>query len=112
MGAGRQQRTLDSGDWTSRAADNTRPAGAAAVVLPNSDAGTDAALTSVGARTHVANWIACLDSRRQPNAPIEVGFAHAVACCLGREAERTGQRMRYDAASRRIVPAVGPAATA
>jgi predicted dehydrogenase len=107
-----QQRTLDSRDWTSRAADNTRSADAATVVLPDPDAGTDAALTSGGARTHVANWIACLDSRQQPNAPIEVGFAHAVACCLGREAERTGQRMRYDAASRRIVAAVGPAATA
>jgi hypothetical protein len=29
-------------------------------------------------------------------------LSHAVACCLGREAERTGQRVRYDAKTRTL----------
>ena len=107
-----QQRTLDSRDWTSRAADNTRPPGAKDVVVVPAEAQADAALTQGGARAHVANWIDCLGTRKEPNAPIDVGFAHAVACCLGREAERTGQRMRYDAAARRIVAASSAPATA
>jgi predicted dehydrogenase len=100
-----QERTLDSRDWTSRPAANTRPSDARDFVLPDPARGTNASFTQGGASEHVANWIDCLISRKLPNAPIEVGFAHAVACCLGREAERTGKRMRYDAASRRIVEA-------
>ena len=86
-------RTLDTRDWVSRPADNTRPADARDVTLPDVP----------DPRSHVGNWIDCLVSRARPNAPIEVGYSHAVACCLAREAERTGRRMRYDAAARRIV---------
>jgi predicted dehydrogenase len=100
-----QERTLDSRDWTSRPAGNSRPRDARDVVLPDPRSATDGSLTAGDARPHVANWIECLTSRQQPNAPIEVGYAHAVACCLGREAERTGKRMRYDAARRIIVEA-------
>jgi hypothetical protein len=56
---------------------------------------------------HVGNWLDCMRSRQTPNAPIQAGYAHAVACCLGREAERTGRKMRYDATTRRIVEATG-----
>ena len=100
-----QERTLDSRDWVSRPADNTRPADARDIALPDPGRETNGSLTQGGASEHVANWIECLVSRREPNGPIDVGYAHAVACCLGREAERTGRRMRYDAATRRIVEA-------
>lgn len=100
-----QERTLDSRDWISRPAANARPQDARDIPLPDLTHETNGSLTQGGAREHVANWIECLVSRRQPNGPIDVGYAHAVACCLGREAERTGRRMRYDAARRRIVEA-------
>ncbi len=74
-------------------------------MLPAPPVRTDRSLTAGDAQPHVRNWIECLQSRRAPNAPIDVGFAHAVACCLGREAERTGRRMRYGAAARTIVEA-------
>jgi predicted dehydrogenase len=86
-------RTLDTRDWVSRPADNKRPPDARDLPLPPVAEG----------RSHVGNWIDCVVSRREPNAPIEVGYAHAVACCLAREAERTGRKVRYDAAARRIV---------
>ena len=93
-----QDRTLDTRDWISRPAANTRPEGATDITLP----------APIGEeRSHVGNWFDCVRSRQTPNAPIQAGFAHAVACCLGREAERTGKRVRYDAATRRIIEAPG-----
>jgi len=100
-------RTLDTRDWTIRPADNSRPASAKDEVLPDPAPSSNVSLTQGGAPEHVANWIDCMVSRKQPNASIDVGYSHAVACCLGREAERTGRKMRYDAATRRIVEAVG-----
>ncbi len=93
-----QERTLDTRDWISRPAANTRPEGATDLTL-SAPTGEE--------RSHVGNWLDCVRSRQTPNAPIQAGFAHAVACCLGREAERTGKRVRYDAATRRIIEAAG-----
>ncbi len=89
-----KERSLDSRDWVSRTAAHKRPADAKDVPLT---------MPPDEGRSHVGNWIDCMRSRQAPNAPIQAGFAHAVACCLGREAERTGRRVRYDAAARRIV---------
>jgi predicted dehydrogenase len=89
-----KERALDSRTWISRTAAHRRPAGAQDVKI---------ALPADEGRSHVGNWIDCMRSRQAPNAPIQAGFAHAVACCLGREAERTGNRVRYDPIARRIV---------
>jgi len=92
-----QDRTLDSRDWVSRPANNS---------LADAKGGPLALPTPKGPeRSHMGNWIDCMRSRKTPNAPIDAGYAHAVACCLGREAERTGKRMKYDKAVRRIVEA-------
>ncbi|HXE81547.1 MAG TPA: Gfo/Idh/MocA family oxidoreductase [Vicinamibacterales bacterium] len=90
------ERKLDSRDWVSRPANHVRPPDAKDIKLevpPQVEHG------------HVGNWLECMRTRRQPNAPIQAGFAHAVACCLGREAERTGRKMQYDPVNRRIVEA-------
>ena len=84
-----KDRKLDSRNWISRTAAHRRPADAEDVTLP---------MPPDEGRSHVGNWLDCMRSRQAPNAPIQVGLAHAVACCLGREAERTGRRVRYDAA--------------
>jgi predicted dehydrogenase len=88
------KRKLDSRDWISRSAVHRRQDTDADVTVP---------MPADEGRSHVGNWLDCMRSRQAPNAPIAAGFAHAVACCLGREAERTGRRVRYDAATRRIV---------
>ena len=96
-----KERTLDSRDWISRPAANPRDPQVTGTVVPGmADAGS---FTSGGATEHVANWVSCLASRTAPNAPIEVGLAHAVVCCLGREAERTGRKVRYDPTTRKII---------
>jgi predicted dehydrogenase len=91
-----QERTLDTRDWISRPAANTRPVDASDTTLP---------AQTVAEHGHVGNWLDCMRTRNTPNAPIQAGYAHAVACCLGREAERTGRKMRYDSVTRRIVEA-------
>jgi predicted dehydrogenase len=47
--------------------------------------------------SHVRNWLECIRSRREPNAPVQAGYAHSVAsiCCF--EAWRSGRRQTYDA---------------
>jgi predicted dehydrogenase len=91
-----KERSLDSRDWVSRPAPNDLPAGAQNVPLN---------LPKSPEHVHVGNWLECMRTRKAPNAPIQAGYAHAVACCMGREAERTGRRVTYDAAARRIVEA-------
>ena len=51
---------------------------------------------------HVRNWLECLRSRAQPNAPIEAGYAHSVASIMGFLAWETGQRQVYDAERQEI----------
>jgi hypothetical protein len=58
----------------------------------------------VGGEGHVRNWLECVRSRAQPNAPIEVGYAHTVASILCFKAWETGRRHVYDAAKREILP--------
>ena len=42
------------------------------------------------------NWLECLRSRKQPNAPIQAGYSHAVACIMTAHALGSGRRKTYD----------------
>lgn len=53
-------------------------------------------------RHHIRNFLECVRTRRDPNATVEMGQATNVILCMGMEALRTGKRMRYDAAARRM----------
>jgi predicted dehydrogenase len=45
---------------------------------------------------HVRNFLECVRSRDQPNAPIEEGHYSALLCHLGNISYRVGRRLRYD----------------
>jgi predicted dehydrogenase len=45
---------------------------------------------------HVRNWIECVRSRKTPNAPIEVGYAHSVMSIMCFKAWASGRRQVYD----------------
>ncbi len=45
---------------------------------------------------HMANWLDCIRSRKQPNADILFGHQHSVATIMAAEALESGRRMRYD----------------
>lgn len=45
---------------------------------------------------HVKNWMECVRSRKQPNAPIEAGYQHSIATIMANAAHRTGMRVTFD----------------
>ena len=51
---------------------------------------------------HMANFIESIRDNKQPNAPIEVGYAHSVASILASESQRLGKRLIYDPEKREI----------
>lgn len=54
---------------------------------------------------HMLNWARCIRSRKQPNACMDNGYKHGVACILADAAYVEGRRMTYDPVAREIRPA-------
>ena len=46
---------------------------------------------------HIANFLACIQSRARPNADVEEGHRSATMCHLGNIATRLGRSLRWDA---------------
>lgn len=51
---------------------------------------------------HMKNFLECIRSRKQPNAPIEAGYAHSVAAIMADESYLRGERLVYDPKTRTI----------
>jgi hypothetical protein len=45
---------------------------------------------------HMKNWMECVRSRKQPNAPAKAGYDHSVANIMVTAALRTGQFVTFD----------------
>jgi predicted dehydrogenase len=45
---------------------------------------------------HMRNWMECIRSRKQTNAPIEAGYSHAIACVMANAAYRTGLQTKFN----------------
>jgi hypothetical protein len=45
---------------------------------------------------HVRNWMECVRSRKQPNAPVEAGYNHSIATIMTNAAARTGAKVTFD----------------
>ena len=67
-------------------------------VVAAANTGGDA-LTSA----HVRNWMECIRSRRQPNAPVEAGYHHSIACIMTNAAVRTGQKASFDEKTKQVM---------
>ena len=52
---------------------------------------------------HVRNWMECVRSRKQPNAPIEAGYHHAIAVIMANAAYRTGERVTFDEKTQEVM---------
>lgn len=59
-------------------------------------------LTPEPDQDHMANWLDCMRSRKDPNAPIECGHQHSAASIMAAAALHTGQRQCYDRENRSI----------
>lgn len=52
-------------------------------------------------RAHIRNFLECIRTRKDPNAPVENGLATAIVLAMAMESLRKGRRLRWNAAERR-----------
>jgi predicted dehydrogenase len=45
---------------------------------------------------HMRNWMESVRDRKEPHAPVEAGYAHAIACIMTTAASRTGMKATFD----------------
>lgn len=73
--------------------------------LTGSGAAATAANTGADALTtaHMLNWLECLRSRKQPNAPVEAGYQHSIATIMANAAARTGEKVTFDEKTQEVM---------
>ena len=52
---------------------------------------------------HMRNWMECIKSRKQTNAPVEAGYSHAIALIMTNAALRTGEKVTFDDATQEVM---------
>lgn len=52
---------------------------------------------------HIRNWMECVRSRRQPNAPVEAGYSHSIATIMTNAAVRTGAKVTFDEKTQEVM---------
>jgi predicted dehydrogenase len=52
---------------------------------------------------HIKNWMECVRSRKQPNAPIEAGYQHSIATIMSNAAYRTGEKVVFDEKTQEVM---------
>lgn len=52
---------------------------------------------------HVRNWMECIRSRKQPNAPVEAGYSHSIACAMTTAAVHTGMKATFDEKTQEVM---------
>ncbi len=52
---------------------------------------------------HMRNWMECIRNRKQPNAPIEAGYNHSIACIMTTAAARTGSKATFDTKTQQVM---------
>ncbi|MDB5118795.1 MAG: oxidoreductase [Sphingobacteriales bacterium] len=80
-------------------------------LLPEKDLSQLAVKVEAGANTggdvltsaHVRNWMECIRSRKQPNAPVEAGYYHSIANIMTNAAVRTGGKATFDEATQEVM---------
>lgn len=60
-------------------------------VVASANTGVDM-LTS----NHMLNWMECVRSRKETNAPVEAGYTHSIACIMTNAAARTGMKATFN----------------
>ncbi|MEJ6980493.1 Gfo/Idh/MocA family oxidoreductase [Pedobacter sp. P351] len=67
-------------------------------VVASANTGADI-LTS----NHMRNWMECVRSRKQPNAPVEAGYYHSIANIMTNAAGRTGEKAFFDSKNQEVM---------
>jgi len=53
-------------------------------------------------RAHIRNFLECVQSRKDPNAPVEAGQAANIVLCMAMQSLRQGRRLKWNPASRTV----------
>jgi predicted dehydrogenase len=53
--------------------------------------------------SHMRNWMECIRSREEPNAPVEAGYYHAIASIMTTAASHTGNKATFDEKSQNVM---------
>jgi predicted dehydrogenase len=86
--------------------------GMQANLLPEMNLATDSTVKAVASANtgadgltinHMRNWMECVRSRKQPNAPVEAGYEHSIACIMTNAAVRTGEKATFDEAKQEVM---------
>jgi predicted dehydrogenase len=67
-------------------------------VVASANTGGDA-LTSA----HMRNWMECVRSRQETNAPVEAGYSHSIATIMTNAAVRTGMKATFDEKTQEVM---------
>jgi hypothetical protein len=54
------------------------------------------------APSHIRNFLECIKSRQEPNAPVEAGQATAIVLCMAMDSLQQGCRLKWNAQARRV----------
>jgi predicted dehydrogenase len=76
----------------------TMALGEAAKVETSANTGGDPMTT-----LHMRNWMDCVRSRKEPNAPARAGFNHSVANIMATTALHTGKRVTWDSTKQDMI---------
>jgi predicted dehydrogenase len=52
---------------------------------------------------HIRNWMECIRSRKQPNAPVEAGYSHSIATIMTNAAVHTGAKATFDEKTQEVM---------
>ena len=53
--------------------------------------------------SHVRNWMECVRSRKETNAPVEAGYYHSIANIMTTAAARTGQKATFNEKTQEVI---------
>jgi predicted dehydrogenase len=72
--------------------------------LPKNTVATAANMSrDIMTSAHMRNWMECIRSRKQTNAPVEAGYNHAIAVIMTNAAYRTGLRVTFDEKTQEVM---------
>ncbi|HTL07433.1 MAG TPA: Gfo/Idh/MocA family oxidoreductase [Chitinophagaceae bacterium] len=52
---------------------------------------------------HVRNWMECIRSRKEPNAPVEAGYSHSIANIMTTASAHLGGKATFDEATQEVM---------
>jgi predicted dehydrogenase len=80
-------------------------------LLPELDINANATKVVASANTggdpltsaHMRNWMECVRSRKEPNAPVEAGYSHSIASMMATAASHTGSKATFNEKTQEIM---------